>query len=200
MGKTTDSFNRELGKNTGKAVSNFLFGNKHATPVKLVREAKVERIQEQQRLERNLLLEKQRLETKQQEQYKIGEISIETESKISTILNMQFPTTETEFIVLMNDLKSHLYVHGWKSFFGLDSFSGKKNRINNKLSNVIFKKFKQGLSIMENDYPNNFELKDYKTFIKLTKFKKTIIQYWIFILPVFLIISIYIIDFFQRTF
>ena len=200
MGKTTDSFNRELGKNTGKAVSNFLFGNSHATPVKLVREAKVERIQEQQRLQRNLLEEKQRLEIKQQEQYKIGEIGQDTESKVSTILNMQFPTTETEFIVLMNDLKSHLYVHGWKSLFGLDSFSGKKNRINNKLSNVIFKKFKQGLSIMENDYPNNFEIKDYKSFIKFTKFKKTIIQYWIFILPIFLIVSLYTIDFFQRTF
>lgn len=200
MGKTTDSFNRELGKNTGKAVSNFLFGNKHATPVKLVREAKVERIQEQQRLERNLLLEKQRLETKQQEQYKIGEISIETESKISTILNMQFPTTEAEFIVLMNDLKSHLYVHGWKSFFGLDSFSGKKNRINNKLSNVIFKKFKQGLSIMETNYPSNLALKDYKTFMKFTKIKKILIQYWIFIIPIVFIISVYILDFIHRTF
>ena len=132
MGKTTDSFNRELGKNTGKAVSNFLFGNSHATPVKLVREAKVERIQEQQRLQRNLLEEKQRLEIKQHEQYKIAEISQDTESKVSTILNMPFPTLENELIVLMNDLKSHLYVHGWKSFLGLDSFNGKKNRINNK--------------------------------------------------------------------
>lgn len=200
MGKTTDSFNRELGKNTGKAVSNFLFGNSHATPVKLVREAKVERIQEQQRLQKNLLEEKQRLEIKQKEQYQIGEISIDTESKISTILNMQFPNSETEFIVLMNDLKSHLYVHGWKSFFGLDGFSGKKNRINNKLSNVIFKKFKQGFSVLETNYPENFELNDYKTFIKWTKFKKVFIQFWFLIVPTLFIALVYIYDFIHRTF
>lgn len=200
MGKTTDSFNRELGKNTGKEVSNFLFGNSHATPVKLVRDAKVERIQEQQRLQKNLLEEKQRLEIKQKEQYQIGEISIDTESKISTILNMQFPSSETEFIVIMNDLKSHLYVHGWKSFFGLDGFSGKKNRINNKLSNVIFKKFKQGFLIMETNYPDNFELNDYKTFIKWTKFKKTFIQFWFLIVPTFFIVLVYIYDFIHRTF
>jgi hypothetical protein len=200
MGKKTDSFNRELGKNTGKAVSNFLFGTKHATPVKLVRDAKIERIQEQQRIEKNLLLEKQEQETKRREQQEVAKMSHETESKISMILNKQFPTTESEFVVLMNDLKSHLYVHGWKSFFGLDGFNGKKNRINNKLSNVIFKKFQKGFLILANDYPNNFEINEYKKFIKITKIKKFIIQYWIFIIPIAFLIFIIILDFLHRTF
>lgn len=38
MGKFSDSFKRQLGRDTGRAVSNFLFGDKHAAPVRVVRE------------------------------------------------------------------------------------------------------------------------------------------------------------------
>lgn len=31
MGKTTDSFKREIGKNVGKVVSNWVFGDAHYT-------------------------------------------------------------------------------------------------------------------------------------------------------------------------
>ncbi|MBC7438380.1 MAG: hypothetical protein H7250_00140 [Flavobacterium sp.] len=200
MGKTTDSFNRELGKNTGKAVSNFLFGNKHATPIKLIREAKVERIQEQQRIERNLLEENHKLEIKQQQFREIGELSMDTNSRISTILNMQFPTTENELFVMMNDLKSHIYVYGWKSSVGLNSFNGKQNRLNNKLSNIILRKFNQGLQIMEKDFPNNIEFDSYKKLSKISKLKKYFIQYLFLIIPLLFIISVYILDFVQRNF
>ena len=40
MGKTTDSFKREIGKNAGKAVSNWLFGDAHSTPYRRVDSAK----------------------------------------------------------------------------------------------------------------------------------------------------------------
>lgn len=37
MSKFIDSFKREVGKNAGKWVSNKLFGDKHATPIKIIR-------------------------------------------------------------------------------------------------------------------------------------------------------------------
>ena len=45
MGKITDAFKRELGKNTGKAVRTWIFGEAHATPynrVDQVKETKLE--------------------------------------------------------------------------------------------------------------------------------------------------------------
>ena len=36
MGKGTDSFKKEIGKNTGKYISTKLFGDKHATPHKII--------------------------------------------------------------------------------------------------------------------------------------------------------------------
>jgi hypothetical protein len=200
MGKTGDSFDRELGKNAGKAVSNLLFGNKHATPIRLIRDAKIDRIEEQQKVERELLEKQQQYEIKQQERTIIGVLTVDVDSKISAILNLQFPTTESEFIVIMNELKSYIYVHGWKSFIGLNSFNGQQNRLNNKLSTVILRKFNQGLVIMERDFPNNIEFESYKSLSKISKIKKFFIQYILIIIPVLLIISLFIIDYVQRTF
>lgn len=200
MGKTGDSFDRELGKNAGKAVSNLLFGNKHATPIRLIRDAKIDRIEEQQKVERELLEKQQQYEIKQQERTIIGELTLDIDSKISAILNLQFPTTENEFIVIMNELKSYIYVHGWKSFIGLNSFNGQQNRLSNKLSTVILRKFNQGLVIMERDFPNNIEFESYKSLSKISKIKKFFIQYFLIIIPVLLIISLFIIDYVQRTF
>lgn len=36
MGKFENAFKREMGKNTGKVLSNFLFGDKHSTPYRKV--------------------------------------------------------------------------------------------------------------------------------------------------------------------
>lgn len=200
MGKTKDSFDREIGKNAGKVVSNLLFGNSHATPVRLIRDAKIDRIQEQQRIENELLEKKQKLEIRQEERTKIGEITLDIDSKISTILNMQFPTTENDLVIMMNDLKSYIYVHGWKSFIGMNSFNGQQNRLSNKLSNVILRKFNQGLVIMERDFPNNIEFESYKSLSKISKIKKFFIQYVIIIIPILFIISMFILDYVQRNF
>lgn len=200
MGKAGDSFDREIGKNAGKAVSNFLFGNKHATPVRLIRDAKIDRIAEQQKVERELLEKQQQYEIKQQERAIIDELVLEVDSKISAVLNLQFPTTENEFIVIMNELKSYIYVHGWKSFIGLNSFNGQQNRLSNKLSAIILRKFDQGLKIMERDFPNNIEFEGYKNLSKISKIKKFFFQYILIIIPVLLIISLFIIDYAHRTF
>ena len=34
MGKFEDSFKRQVSRDTGKFVSNLIFGNKHATPIR----------------------------------------------------------------------------------------------------------------------------------------------------------------------
>ena len=200
MGKTGDSFDREIGKNAGKAVSNFIFGNSHATPIRLIRDAKIDRIQEQQKVERELLEKQQQYDIKQQENRIISELILDVDSKISAVLNLQFPTTENEFIVIMNELKSYIYVHGWKSYIGLNSFNGQQNRLSNKLSSVILRKFNQGLVIMERDFPNNIEFKSYKNLSKISKIKKVVIQFWFILLPLVFVISIYILDFYHRNF
>ena len=42
MGIIEDSFKKELGKNTGKFVSNLVFGDKHSTPYRRVRSSEAQ--------------------------------------------------------------------------------------------------------------------------------------------------------------
>lgn len=67
MGKTTDSFRRELGKNAGKWVSNKIFGDGHATPHKVIHarqreNARVEREEARQYREKQRQIEQERRE------------------------------------------------------------------------------------------------------------------------------------------
>jgi hypothetical protein len=45
MGKGTDSFKRELGKNTGKWLSNKVFGDGHSTPYRVSVKVQKEQIE-----------------------------------------------------------------------------------------------------------------------------------------------------------
>ena len=72
MGKFEDSFKRQVGRDTGKFVSNLIFGDKHSTPVRVsVRQEKMklekERFENERDLERQRLRNKQELEKKELE-------------------------------------------------------------------------------------------------------------------------------------
>ena len=63
MSKFGDAFKRQVGRDTGKFVSNLIFGDKHSTPVRVtMRQEKNKR--ERKHWENELDLEKQRLRNK----------------------------------------------------------------------------------------------------------------------------------------
>ena len=188
MGKTSDSFKREIGKNTGKAVSNFFFGDSHATPVKLIRDVKREGLEEKYRLENELLEKKAKAELKQVENQNFLEFKKDIDTKIMYTLNYAIPEKEEELSQFLNEVKTNLYINNWSLFLSTSVIKIKEKYLKNKLASSLFTKFKQGFESLENKYPNNPQVATFKKSIKVNKFKKLFFQYWIIIVPIFLFI------------
>ena len=63
MSKFGDAFKRQVGRDTGKFVSNLIFGDKHSTPVRVTMRQEKNKL-ERKHWENELDLEKQRLRNK----------------------------------------------------------------------------------------------------------------------------------------
>ena len=125
MGKFEDSFKRKVGRDTGKFVSNLIFGDKHSTPVRVsVRQEKMklekERFENERDLERQRLRNKQELEKKELEiqqehlkQKRLNEIRSEVTQKIEALAAFELPLANDEIIRLLTkwdvQLKSHSF-------------------------------------------------------------------------------------------
>jgi hypothetical protein len=183
MGKASDSFKREIGKNTGKAVSNFIFGDKHSTPVKLIRDVKRERLEEKYKLEDELQRKKHQAELKERENQIYLAFKKDINSKILYTSSFEIPDEEKELTQFLNEIKSNLYLNNWKLFLSTSLIGIKQNNLNNKLANSLFNKYKEGVDKLETNYPKNTQISNFKKSIKSNKFKKIFIQYWIILIP-----------------
>ena len=79
MGKFEDSFKRQVRRDTGKFVSNLIFGNKHATPIRI---------------------RKKELDLKQEhlKQERLNQICLEISQKIESLAEFEFPNEKNEVI------------------------------------------------------------------------------------------------------
>lgn len=127
MGKGTDSFKREIGKNTGKWVSNKIFGDGHSTPHRVSVRVQKEKIKSDLRKEELKFENKKRKAEFRKELISKGkqflsendeglnqEIQSFTEKKdqiVSTII----PDNLNDIQNLTNYLISEIKANGWKS-------------------------------------------------------------------------------------
>jgi len=161
MGKTSDSFKREIGKNTGKAVSNLLFGDKHATPVKLIRETK-----------NDLLKEKQKIELESKEKERVSKLNNDSIQQAIRIAQIPIPKEKNEIIDMLNELYINIDSFGWKSVFEGGSKKETENKISNKTSDALTKKYKQILKTFIIKYPKTPEIEIFEGYKKKVFYKK----------------------------
>lgn len=123
MGKFEDSFKRQVGRDTGKFVSNVIFGDKHATPVRVsVRQEKLklekERFENERELERQRLRDRQQAEKKQLEiqqehlqKERIYQIRMEMMEKIEALAGFELPSAVEELTKVLKgwDIQLHAY-------------------------------------------------------------------------------------------
>ena len=96
MGKITDAFKRELGKNTGKAVSTWIFGDAHATPYKRVDQVK------ETKLKAHASAIEERIRRERREQmYSLDEAVLEN---IDKVVNIEVPDNKEDLIALLSKL------------------------------------------------------------------------------------------------
>lgn len=127
MGKFEDSFKRQVGRDTGKFVSNVIFGDKHATPVRVsVRQEKIKL--EKERFESERELEKQRLRNKQQaerkqleiqqehlEKERIHQIRMEMMEKIEALAEYELPATSEDLAKVLKGWDIQLQAYSFSS-------------------------------------------------------------------------------------
>ena len=176
------SLKGQLGRDTGRVISNKVYGNRHATKYQRVDNSKTiaKNIKLEQKYELELL-EKEKeynLEVlnRNKELIEIDEKKTFVNQNLKKIVSMKVPTSKEAIIENLHSLSVEITSNKWK-----DS-EEEINKISNVYTDALFKKYEQHLFILKNKFPNSAEIiyfeKQYKTYQKqafLQKYKLVII-------------------------
>ena len=156
MGKTFDSFKREIGKNTGKAVSNFFFGDSHATPYRRVDTERRARVQE--------------AALKQQEECNLNLLDGAVLGNVDIVLQTPIPQDEQALLQLMSIWGAQLATSKW-------DFDDEKGKIRAQYPDAILEKFKQCMIVMRIIAPTNPMAEHYEKILKKAGRRRFIAKY-----------------------
>lgn len=152
MGKIGESFKREVGKNTGKFVSNLMFGDKHSTPYRRVDAERHARAQEAA-LERQKDIDMNLLD---------GAVL----DNVDEVLQTPIPQSEKELFDLMSIWGAQLANSSW-------DFDTKEGNIRAQYPDAVLEKFKQSMLIARTIAPSNPMMSYYEEILaKATKRRK----------------------------
>ena len=176
MGKTFDSFKREIGKNTGKAISNFFFGDSHATPYRRVDAERRARVQE--------------AALKQQEKQNLNLLDGAVLGNVDIVLQTPIPQDEQALLQLMSIWGAQLASSKW-------NFEDDEGKIRAQYPDAILEKFKQCMIVMKIIAPTSPMAKYYEKILKKANRRRFIAKYkmplifaiWFGIIAIFLLLG-----------
>lgn len=149
MSRIVDSFKREIGKNTGKAVSNFLFGDSHSTPYRRVNNGSGNYHS-----------------TQSEKEEELDDLNEAVLDNADIVLQTKIPNDEDSLVELMSIWGAQLEITKWR-------YSTKKGRIHNQFSNALFEKYSQALMLLQHKNPNNLMINYYQEKLDSAKKRKT---------------------------
>lgn len=196
MGRFFNSFKGQLGRDTGRLVSNFIYGDKHAAPYR--------RVEQTSRRRKKAAVTEADTDTsnsetlwnsigkalngsEDEEEKKLREkaeaLKDDMNSRIDELNQMRTPQEERELVSFLLELSSLLQGNKWTSD------GGEETEVRNKYADLLLNRFGQGLYVMEAMFPNNHILpmfrKNYKSF-KRQRFRKKYLI-WIIISSVLIV-------------
>ena len=184
MGTFGNSLKRELGKNTGKFISNVVFGDMHSTPYRRVdarrqaaREARLAEVEARRRVaevKKEAKLEEARMRLKEAHE----RAEIERKNQLYAvdgavlrnidILNSQpIPSDKTKLLQMLSELSVQLKANKWET-------KGDEASIRNKYTEALLEKYTQCVRELEIMDINEPRLEYYKNII--TKAKRN--RFW----------------------
>jgi hypothetical protein len=131
MSKMFDSLKRQIGRDAGKVVSNFVFGDSHSTPhrnTNAQNRANVNEINKKR-------LEIQQQELKQKDLYLLDGAVI---NAVNQVIAIDIPNNEKEITKILHELEIQLKVNKW-----LGIHSGEIAKIRNKFPDAVLTKYEQ---------------------------------------------------------
>jgi hypothetical protein len=144
------SLTRELGKNTGKWISNKVFGDGHSTPYRVKISRENAKLQEKEH-ERQLELEDEKQDLLHQQH--IYELEGDIDQQIRDLARIKIPRDRESLTEFMNELSLYMEAKKWKPTIMTDSKDEKKGTIQNRLMDGYFSKFKFCLIKLESINP-----------------------------------------------
>jgi len=105
MGKVSDSFKRQIGRDAGKVVSNIIFGDKHSTPYRRV---------ESKKQKAELEDKKMKIIQEKAENDDLYALDRAVNSSVDQIVAIQMPDNERAIVNLLNSLETLLESNSWE--------------------------------------------------------------------------------------
>lgn len=179
MGRTSNSFKGQIGRDAGKVVSNLLFGDKHATPHRHIIANSKKQIAED---ESNHRID---IENKNQ-MFGLDSVVLQN---IDLVAGIKIPHEKLELIDLLSELTTQLSANKWDQIFD------EENRIRNKFTDALFDKYKQCVFSLEAIDPATAQLAYYKSVVKKGNLRKIFGKFSpiIGILALFLVLTLIVI-------
>ncbi|HOD97131.1 MAG TPA: hypothetical protein PLY31_05840 [Tenuifilaceae bacterium] len=186
MGKVSDSFKRQIGRDAGKVVSNIIFGDKHSTPYRRV---------ESKKQKAELEDKKMKIIQEKAENDDLYALDRAVNSSVDQIVAIQMPDNERAIVNLLNSLETLLESNSWEPEKDKEK---KKAKIRNKYPDAVLNKFEQVLRELKFINANSERISFYQnridTFKKIQKkAKKAEVRQNIIIVTVILFIFLILI-------
>lgn len=170
------SFERELGKNTGKWVSNVVFGDKHSTPYRRVGSTKYREPRKTQ-AELRYEIEAQRIaaDNERMKEEQILLIDSAVINNVDAISSIKISNDSAKIIELLLELSIQMKANKWHG-------NTKEGKIRNKYNEALLEKYYQALSRLKSLEPNNSQIKYFEKSIKSFRTKKVFKKYRVLII------------------
>lgn len=187
MGVTSNAFKRQLGRDAGKVVTNVLFGDKHATPIRHVRaqaakEKHVAELEHQRQLQSQQAAHERKLQRqarKSQNQEDIYRLKQMVEADVLEINNVQFEEGKEEIMSFLRELTSRIEINKWESI--IIGKNVKSHSITNHIPSAYLRKFKEALFVLESKHSETKEFELMNKEFKRLKTRKIFGQFkWVF--------------------
>lgn len=170
------SLKGQLGRDTGRLISNKIYGNRHATKYQRVDDSKTiaKNLKLEQEYELELLEKEKNIEIdflKQKEEIKnIQDKKTFVDQNLKEVIGMKVPDSKDRIIENLHSLSVEITSNKWK-----DS-EDEINKISNVYTDALFKKYEQHLVTLKSKFPSAVEIqyfeKQSKTFQKQAFFQK----------------------------
>lgn len=160
-----NSLKGQVGRDSGRVISNTIFGNKHATKYQRVDAQNTRANLKAQREHELEILEQEQLNSDNEyRQLQLRENNQKLQKEIANIISVKVPQKKESLIDALNELTMMIAANPWKSIIQPE------NKYSNNYSDVVLKKYEQCLFSFKTKFPKEGEIIYYENeFSRLKK-------------------------------
>ncbi|MBC7438401.1 MAG: hypothetical protein H7250_00245 [Flavobacterium sp.] len=156
-----NSLKGQVGRDTGRVISNSIFGNKHATKYQRVDAQNTKaNLKAQRNYELEILEQEEQNSENEFERLQLRENNLKLEKEIANIISVKVPQKKEDLMEALDELYMMIYANPWKDIIDTE------NTLSNKYSDVVLKKYEQCLFSLKNKFPKEREIIYYENQIK----------------------------------